>query len=358
MIDKKFWNGKKVFVTGHTGFKGAWLCKLLLVLGAEVTGYALEPPTNPNLFNIASLRNEKNINTIIGDVRDLDLLKKSLLESKAEIVIHMAAQPIVRTSYKIPIETYEINVMGVVNTLEAVRFCPTVKSVVNVTTDKVYLNRERAEGYREDEYLCGYDPYSNSKSCSELVTYSYRKSFFQYDNAPAISTARSGNVVGGGDFAADRIIPDCCRAVTSGETIIVRNPYSIRPYQHVLDCLKGYLLLAELQYGDKDQYEGEYNFGPDDSDCVSTGELVSLFCDQWNSRDVRNSALWQDKSEEGPLEANFLKLNCSKAKEILDWLPTWGITEAMEEIVEWLDAYNKKLDINEYMRRTIGGYLG
>lgn len=325
MIDSKFWNNKKVFITGNTGFKGAWLCQWLLNLGADITGYALEA-SEPSLYKIIDL--DRHVNTIIGDIRDLQSLKRSVISKQPEIVIHMAAQPLVRESYKDPVYTYETNVMGTVNLFESIRECASVNSVVNVTTDKVYENKEWCWGYRENEYLCGYDPYSNSKSCSELITYSYKNSFFHSEDAPSISTARSGNVIGGGDFADDRIIPDCFRAAQKSETITVRNPYSTRPYQHVLDCLSGYLLLAEKQYKNK-EYEGSYNFGPDDADCVSTGKLVDLFCQAWG-----NNQGWDNQHDGTFHEANFLKLDCSKARSILEWTPKWGIKEAVGKTVE------------------------
>lgn len=324
----KFYEGKKVFLTGHTGFKGTWLSRILILAGAEVTGYSLEPPTNPSLFE--QTKTASRMKSIIGDIRDGAKLKAALVEASPDIVLHLAAQPIVRTSYKDPVGTYESNVMGTVNILEAVRACDTVKSFVNITTDKVYLNKEWAWGYRENEELCGYDPYSNSKSCSELVTYSYRNSFFSEETSPAISTARSGNVIGGGDYATDRIIPDCIRAVEEGKEIILRNPNSTRPYQHVLECLRGYLTLAKTQYENK-MFSGSYNFGPDDESCVTTGELTTLFCEAWG-----NGADWKNISEENaPHEANYLKLDCSKSKSILGWKPQWGIKKAILKIVDW-----------------------
>jgi len=329
MLD--FYKNKKIFLTGHTGFKGTWLCRILLLAGAEVTGYALEPPTVPSLF--IQTKTKKDIHSIIGDVRDKKTLIKAVTKTKPDILFHMAAQPIVRLSYREPTSTYETNVMGTVNILEALRFTSSVKSFVNVTTDKVYENTERDLGYLENENLCGYDPYSNSKSCSELVTYSYRNSFFNNDNSPAISTARSGNVIGGGDYAEDRIIPDCIRAVTNKKEIIVRNPHSIRPYQHVLECLCGYLILAEKQY-DKKNIEGAYNFGPDDESCVTTGELAELFCAAWGS-----NATWQIQGDDGPHEANFMKLDCSKAKAELSWKPCWNIKKAVEKTVEFAKIY-------------------
>lgn len=326
-----FYKGKRILVTGHTGFKGTWLVRTLLLAGGEVVGYSLEPPTVPSLYGLTETKND--IESITGDVRDIDHLSAVFQDCKPEIVFHLAAQPIVRQSYQDPVGTYSTNVMGTVNMLEAVRKTPSIASCVNVTTDKVYLNREWAWGYRENEELCGYDPYSNSKSCSELVTYSYRNTLLYSDDAPAVSTARSGNVIGGGDFAKDRIIPDCVRAALAGEEIIVRNPHSIRPYQHVLECLSGYLLLAKKQYQDKG-LAGNYNFGPDDSGCVSTGQLVQKFCDEWGS------LIWRVQGDGGPHEANFLKLDCSKAKSVLGWKPSWGIKRAVSETVKWTKEYS------------------
>jgi len=328
MLD--FYKNKKVFITGHTGFKGTWLCRILLQAGAEVTGYALEPPTVPSLF--VQTGTGKDIHSITGDIRDRDTLVKAVTNAKPDIVFHLAAQPIVRFSYREPVLTYETNVMGTVNILEAVRLTPSAKSFVNVTTDKVYENREWHWGYRENENLCGFDPYSNSKSCSELVTYSYRNSFFTDKEATAISTARSGNVIGGGDYSGDRIIPDCIRAATAGKDIILRNPCSIRPYQHVLDCLSGYLLLAEKQYCDKG-LEGNYNFGPDEESCVSTGALAELFCEKWGG-----DICWTTQGGNNPHEANFLKLDCSKSKAVLGWKPYWNIITAVEKTVEFAKA--------------------
>lgn len=321
-MDLSFFKGKRVLVTGHTGFKGTWLCRVLIGAGAELTGYSLEPPTEPNLFSMADL--ERNMHSIIGDIRDLEHLKRVFDRAQPEIVLHLAAQPIVRDSYKAPVYTYETNVMGTVNICECVRLHSCVRSFVNVTTDKVYENREWEWGYRENEPLDGFDPYSNSKSCSELVTHSYIKSFFG-GRELAVSTARAGNVIGGGDFANDRIIPDCVRAMEKGEKIAVRNPYSTRPFQHVLEPLALYLMIARRQYEDK-SYAGFYNVGPDDCDCVTTGELVDLFCACWGE-----PAAWENQAEENaPHEANFLKLDCSKVKTVFGWTPRWHIAECME----------------------------
>ena len=278
MINSQFYKEKKILLTGHTGFKGTWMCHVLKEMGAKVTGYALKPPTAPSLFELSGI--EKAIDSVEGDIRDLDHLRQVFEQVQPEIVIHMAAQPIVRESYKNPVYTYDVNVMGTVNILECVRESKSVRSFLNVTTDKVYKNKEWEWGYRENEELNGYDPYSNSKSCSELITESYRNSFFQ-DGRTAISTARAGNVIGGGDFAADRIIPDCLRAIEAGKEIAVRNPYSTRPYQHVLEPVFAYLLIAEKQYEDL-KYAGSYNVGPGEESCLTTREMVTEFCRQWN----------------------------------------------------------------------------
>lgn len=356
MLDLEFYRDKKVLVTGHTGFKGTWLCALLLQAGADVTGYALEPPTEPSVFDMTDMG--KRVRSVIGDIRDLTHLRQVFEEVRPQIVIHMAAQPIVRESYKDPVRTYETNVMGTVHVLECVRNCDSVKSFLNVTTDKVYRNREWPWGYRENEELNGYDPYSNSKSCSELVTDCYHNSFFGAESGRqvAISTARAGNVIGGGDFAADRIIPDCVRAVLSGQEIIVRNPYSTRPYQHVLEPLAVYLMIARRQY-EEAAYAGNYNVGPDDADCYTTGELVTLFCNTWNQL-TGDEIGWMNRADQGPHEANFLKLDCSKLKNVFGWKPVWNVAQAMEKIVEWTLAYRQKEDVYQVMCRQIGEFLG
>lgn len=343
-----FYKNKKVLITGHTGFKGSWLCRILINAGAKVTGYSLEPPTEPSLFKLAKIEND--INHIIGDIRDLDHLAKVFDEVQPEIVLHLAAQPIVRESYKNPVGTYETNVMGTVNICECVRTHECVRSFLNVTTDKVYKNNEWAWGYRENEPLDGYDPYSNSKSCSELVTHSYINSFYDIDRV-RVSTARAGNVIGGGDFAVDRIIPDCVRAASSNETIIVRNPYSTRPYQHVLEPLFAYLMIAKAQYEDK-KYAGFYNVGPDDKDCVTTGNLVDIFCSKWGK-----GLTWENRYDGGPHEANFLKLDCSLLKSTFGWKPKWGIEEAIEKVIEWSKVWINQTDISKEMDREIEEYL-
>lgn len=344
-----FYKGKRVLVTGHTGFKGSWLCRILLDLGAEVTGYALKAPTEPSLFALMGL--EKRMCSVIGDIRDLDRLKEVFKETQPEIVLHLAAQPIVRESYKNPVYTYETNVMGTVNILEAVRQCGSVRSFLNVTTDKVYKNNEWEWGYRETDELDGYDPYSNSKSCSELVTHSYEKSFLK-DQKIAVSTARAGNVIGGGDFAADRIIPDCVRAVSEGKKIAVRNPHSTRPYQHVLEPLGAYLLIAQAQYEDAAKADS-YNVGPDDRSCLTTGELADLFCNAWGE-----GAEWENLSQGGPHEANFLKLDCSRIRSALGWKPRWQVEEAVTNTAKWYQAWLNGDDMEVYTDFQIKEYFG
>lgn len=344
-----FYENKRVLVTGHTGFKGTWLCRLLVDAGAVVTGYSLVPPTEPNLFKFAEL--EDKMSSIIGDIRDFEKLKEVFETAKPEMVFHLAAQPIVRDSYKDPRYTYETNVMGTVNVMECVRLFPCVKSVLNVTTDKVYHNNEWNWGYRENEPLDGFDPYSNSKSCSELVTHSYKNSFF-HNSKIAVSTARAGNVVGGGDFANDRIIPDCVRAMREGKTIEVRNPYSTRPYQHVLEPLAVYMDIAKRQYEDI-SYADYYNVGPDDCDCVTTGQLVDLFCKYWGE-----GARWENKAEaNAPHEANFLKLDCSKIKAVFGWSPRWHIEKCIEKTCEFSKAWISGKNLAEEMDKQIHEFL-
>ena len=346
-FDLSFYQGKKVFVTGHTGFKGSWLCKILSGVGAVVTGYALEPEAEQSLYQIAGI--EQDITSVIGDIRDAQSLKTAFDQAQPEIVLHLAAQPIVRTGYQNPVYTYETNVMGTVNILECVRQSDCVRSFLNVTTDKVYKNKEWEWGYRENEELDGYDPYSNSKSCSELVTHSYRRSFFA-DRAVAVSTARAGNVIGGGDFAKDRIIPDCVRAAQRGDTIVVRNPYSTRPYQHVLEPLYAYLMIASKQYENK-RLAGYYNVGPDDRDCFETGALVDLFVQKWGG-----GLQWINQYDGGPHEAGFLKLDCSKLKKTLGWQPKWDLEQAIEKVVEWSKCWLADRDVRECMDRQIGEF--
>ena len=374
-----FYRNKRVLVTGHTGFKGSWMMASLLMSGAKITGYALTPPTDPSLFELLGLNGEDGatvkpfddcngtLTNVYADIRDLDKLKETFAKAQPEIVIHMAAQPIVRTSYKDPVYTYETNVMGTVNVLECCRMTDSVKSIINVTTDKVYLNTERTEGFREEEMLCGYDPYANSKSCSELVTYSYRNSFFREKGVP-VTTMRAGNVIGGGDFATDRIIPDCVRAATCGQDIIVRNPYSIRPYQHVLEPVICYLSVAAGQYNDP-RTEGCYNVGPDDNDALSTAKIATMFCDNWNSyvsesasraesnKNTDEKITWINKSDGGPHEDNYLKLDCTKIKETLGWHPVWDMDRTMKELVKWYKVYSTSSDLKSVTKQQIEDYM-
>lgn len=366
----QFFKGKSIFITGHTGFKGSWLTRILLYAGAKVTGYSLLPEEE-SLYRLAVSRDEESgdLKSYIADIRDFDTLLSAMQEAQPELVIHMAAQPIVRTSYEQPRYTYETNVMGTVNICEAVRLTPSVKSFVNVTTDKVYKNEERGEAFREDEPLDGYDPYSNSKSCSELVTHSYVNSFLKQMNI-ATSTARAGNVIGGGDFARDRIIPDGVRTALAGvndETscIAVRNPYSIRPFQHVMEPVFMYLTILRAQYMDP-SLAGAYNIGPEDEDCVKTGDLITRFCKAWNEtrKQGEPELSWKDVGNEGPHEATFLKLDCSLARKTFGWKPVWNIDRALQETVAWTRVYMESMgsaDINDRikaeMEREIEAFL-
>lgn len=351
-MDLTFYKGKRILVTGHTGFKGAWMCETLLLVGAEVTGYALEPPTQPSLFGLLGL--QERMDSRRGDIRDLAHLRSVFEEKKPEIVIHMAAQPIVRESYKNPVYTYDVNVMGTVNMLECIRMTDCVGSFVNVTTDKVYKNKEWEWGYRENEELNGYDPYSNSKSCSELVTDSYKNSFFQ-DREIAISTMRAGNVIGGGDFAADRIIPDCVRAAMDKKDIIIRNPYAVRPFQHVLEPVMAYLMVAARQYESK-ELAGSYNIGPDESDCITTGELSNLFCKLWMEK-TGSKIKWVNRYDGGPHEAGFLKLDCSKLKKCFAWKPLWNIETALDRAITLYLSCGRDSDVRNCMDAQINEYI-
>lgn len=344
-----FYKGKKIFVTGHTGFKGSWLCKILLMSGADVTGYSLSPETEPNLFDMAEIEGE--MTSIIGDVRDYESLKKAFDECNPEIVFHLAAQPIVLKSYEDPKYTYETNVMGTVNLLECIRQSKGVKSFLNVTTDKVYENNGDGFTFVESDKLDGYDPYSNSKSCSELVTHSYFKSFLR-DRKISVSTARAGNVIGGGDFAENRIIPDCVRACVNNEKIIIRNPYSIRPFQHVLEPIFVYLMIAAEQYIDFSKSDS-YNVGPDSEDCITTGKLADIFCKAWG-----DNVEWVNICKKTPYEAEFLKLDCEKLKDTFNWQPVWNIEKAVEKVVEFTKEYYSGTSVSEIMEKQIKEYLG
>ena len=347
-LDLGFYKGKKVLVTGHTGFKGSWMSVMLANAGADVIGYSINDGEESRLFNLCGVKDE--ITHIKGDVRDLEHLVSAFNEYKPEIVIHMAAQPLVRESYKDPVNTYSTNVMGTVNICEAVRQTSTVKSFLNVTTDKVYENKEQDRGFREDEPLDGYDPYSNSKSCSELVTHSYNSSFLK-EAGVAVSTARAGNVIGGGDYASDRIIPDCVRAAVNDDEIIVRNPYSTRPYQHVLEPVYAYLLIAQAQYFESN-YASWYNVGPDDNDCIKTGDLVEMFIKHWGE-----GIRWVNKYDGGPHEANFLKLDCTKLKTTFGWSPLWNIDTAVKKAVDWYKGWKTGEDVRKVMDRQIDEYI-
>jgi len=342
-----FYKDKSVLVTGHTGFKGTWLCKILELAGAKVSGYALPSPTEDGAKVFTQSKVAADMYSAVGDIRNFASLKRTFLEVRPEIVFHLAAQPIVRESYKNPLDTYATNVMGTVNLLECVRTIKGVKSLVNVTTDKVYDNNEQQDkAYGETDPLDGYDPYANSKSCSELATHSYQRCFFK-DAGVAVSTVRAGNVIGGGDFAADRILPDCIRAAYKQQVITVRHPLSIRPYQHVLEALHVYLLLAQKQY-ENYQYAGYYNVGPADNDCVNTGQLVNLFCQYWGG-----GQSWQSLSTEGPHEAKFLRLDCTKLKTTFNWKPRWHLDEAVAQTVAWAKVYQQQGNIAQCMEQQI-----
>lgn len=343
-----FFQGRRVFLTGHTGFKGAWLSELLLYAGADVTGYALSPPSG-GIFQALCLENR--MTSVIGDVRDLDHLRQAFQDCRPEIVFHLAAQPLVRESYRDPVGTYSTNVLGTVNLLECVRICEGVRSVLNVTTDKVYRNEERLQGYRENEILDGYDPYSNSKSCSELVTWTYARSFLT-EQGVVVSTARAGNVIGGGDTAADRILPDCIRAARRGEAIYVRSPYSVRPYQHVLEPLGAYLSIAKTQYA-VPALAGAYNVGPSVEDCLTTGALADLFCRCWG-----DGASWTASPDGGPHEAARLTLDCGKIAEALGWIPRWSAETAVKKTVEWTKAILSGQRAETVTRSQIKDYFG
>ncbi len=353
LIDPNFWHNKRVFLTGHTGFKGSWLSLWLTTLGAHVTGYALLPPTEPSLFELCQI--DKLISSNIADIRDRKTLTQVLLINKPDIVIHMAAQALVRQSYQNPIETYAINILGTVNLLEAVRACPGIRAVLNVTTDKCYENKEWVWGYRENEALGGYDPYSSSKACSELVTAAYRSSFFQpLDYAThrvAVASARAGNVIGGGDWAQDRLIPDLIKALLIGKKLKLRNPQAIRPWQHVLEPLSGYLTLTQKMYTDGPTYAEAWNFGPDDGDAQPVDWIAKTLCQKWGEH-----AQYEVEQGPHPHEASVLKLDCAKAKKELGWSPRWNLETALEKVVEWYKAYQEKQDLQTLCCRQIAEY--
>jgi CDP-glucose 4,6-dehydratase len=335
-MDLQFWNGKRVFVTGHTGFKGSWLCLWLERLGANVVGYALPPPTQPNHFELAGVA--AGMTSLVGDVRDFERLTRAIAEHRPEIVLHLAAQSVVRASYDDPRETYETNVMGTVNVLEAIRKTPGVRSVVNVTTDKCYENREWLWGYREDEAMGGHDPYSNSKGCSELVTAAFRSSFFPAEryaaHGVALGSARAGNVIGGGDWTRDQLIPDVLRAFTKREPVSLRSPGATRPWQFVLEPLSGYMLLAERLYKDGPACAEGWNFGPVDADAKTVQWIVEQLAEAWGE-----GASWQLDERQHPHEAHFLKLDSSKAHARLGYAPRIGLAEALGWVVDWYKAF-------------------
>lgn len=344
-IDPNFWRGKRVFVTGHTGFKGSWLSLWLQSIGAELHGYALSSPTDPALFDEAHIA--QGMTSVIGDVRDYSSLLAALKQSRAEIVLHMAAQPLVRLSYEQPVETYATNVMGTVHLLEAIRQVGGVRAVVNVTTDKCYENKEWVWGYREDEPMGGYDPYSNSKGCSELVTCAYRRSFFQKSEI-ALASARAGNVIGGGDWALDRLVPDVLRAFERQEPVVIRNPYSTRPWQHVLEPLSGYLVLAQKLYEDGQSYAEGWNFGPNEEDAKPVQWIVEKLVNDWGS-----GASWQLDCGDHPHEASYLKLDISKAKAKMGWGPRWNLAKALGEITAWHQAWLAGENVQQLCLRQI-----
>ncbi|MDR3763136.1 MAG: CDP-glucose 4,6-dehydratase [Acidobacteriota bacterium] len=326
-VEVSFWKSRRVFITGHTGFKGSWLALWLRTMGAEVCGYALEPSTDPSLF--AALALQKEMRSIMGDIRNLAAITAAVHEFKPDVVIHMAAQPLVRLSYDRPVETYEVNVMGTVNLLEAVRRTPSVRSVVVVTSDKCYENREWVWPYRENEAMGGHDPYSSSKGCAELVTAAYRNSFF-HQSATSVASARAGNVIGGGDWAADRLIPDIVRAFTKSEPVVIRNPNAVRPWQHVLEPLSGYLALAEQLYFNGNGYREGWNFGPSDADAQPVSHLVARMVELWGP-----GAAWREEAQAGVHEAHLLRLDSSKARAKLKWRPRWALDIALEKTIEW-----------------------
>lgn len=348
-VDNHFWKGKKVFLTGHTGFKGSWLTLWLLDMGAILKGYSLDVNTSPALFNLANVGAE--MESEIGDIRNLDQLTKSILSFKPDILIHMAAQPLVRLSYLKPIETYTTNIIGTVNVYEAARKCLNLKAIVSVTTDKCYENNEWYWGYRENEPMGGYDPYSSSKGCVELVTSAYQRSFFNSNESPYLASARAGNVIGGGDWAEDRLIPDILKSFEKSEPVLIRNPHSIRPWQHVLEPLSGYLVLAQELYEKGDEYSGAWNFGPNDKDCKEVSWILDIMVKYWP-----NNASWIHDSNNNLHEAGFLKLDCSKAKHRLKWNPKWNLEQTLKSIVNWHQIYLKDGDLKQQCINEINNY--
>jgi len=348
-VNSSFWNNKKVFLTGHTGFKGSWLSLWLQSMGAKVKGYALEAPTNPSLFLEAGV--EKDMMSTIGDIRNLEFLKKEMDSFNPEILIHMAAQPLVRFSYVDPVETYTTNVIGTVNVLEAARLCKNIKAIVSVTSDKCYENKEWSWGYRENEPMGGHDPYSSSKGCTELVTSAYRRSFFHTDGTASIASARAGNVIAGGDWAEDRLIPDILRAFEQKKPVIIRNPLSTRPWQHVLEPLSGYLVLAEQLFDNGEEFSGAWNFGPKDENCKSVSWILDKIV-----TNLGNGASWQLDKNNNPHEAEFLKLDYSKAASKLKWLPKWNLEHTINLITNWHQDWLEGKAIKENCLKEIKSY--
>lgn len=348
-VNPFFWKGKKVFITGHTGFKGSWLSLWLQEMGAFVKGYALEPNTNPNLFTLAKVA--QNMDSEIGNISDLNHISNSMKAFNPEVLIHMAAQPLVRLSYREPVLTFATNVMGTVNVLEAARKCSNLKAIVSVTTDKCYENKEWAWGYRENEPMGGHDPYSSSKGCAELVSAAYRKSFFNNSDSAALATARAGNVIGGGDWSLDRLIPDVLRAFEKKEPVIVRNPIATRPWQHVLEPLSGYLVLAQYLYEEKNDFAEGWNFGPREEDCKPVSWILNKMVGHWG-----NGASWVLDKNNNPYEAGFLKLDCSKAAMRLKWYPKWSLGYTLESIIIWHQNYLLKNNIQDQCLLEIDKY--
>jgi CDP-glucose 4,6-dehydratase len=355
VVDPNFWNGKRVFLTGHTGFKGGWLSLWLASMGAKVTGYALNPNTIPNFFDVVKVASDLE-QSHIADIRDLEKLQRAMAGARPDVVIHMAAQPLVRYSYANPVETYATNVMGTVNVLESIRNLDCVRAAVIITTDKCYENKEWAWGYRENEPMGGHDPYSNSKGCAELVTSAYRQSYFSPEkyaqHKVAIASARAGNVIGGGDWSEDRLIPDAIKAFESKEALMIRNPLATRPWQHVLEPLSGYLVLAQALYQEGAKFDGGWNFGPHDEDARSVQEVINLLIKNWGSL-----ASWEQDKSEQPHEAHSLKLDCSKARQYLYWVPKWSLELAVEKITEWQHGFQNQVDMKKLSHEQIKMYL-
>ncbi|GAB1308201.1 CDP-glucose 4,6-dehydratase [Urechidicola sp. KH5] len=349
-VDPEFWKNKNVFLTGHTGFKGSWLSLWLQSMGAKVMGYALAPPTSPSLFNVANVKD--NMQSKIGDIRDLNSLKESMIQFDPDILIHMAAQPLVRLSYFEPIETYSTNVMGTVNVLELARSCSNLRAIISVTTDKCYENKEWEWGYRENEPMGGHDPYSNSKGCAELVTAAYRNSFFNTNNSASLASARAGNVIGGGDWAEDRLIPDILRAFEQSESVVIRNPLATRPWQHVLEPLSGYLVLAQHLYENGDKYAEAWNFGPKDEDCKPVNWILDTMVKEWGQ-----GANWKLDLNNNPHEASYLKLDCSKAASRLNWHPRKSLDSTLKSIIQWHQDWQNGKDMQSRCLKEIADYI-